>query len=616
MRKVSLKNMRKCLSFAIMAVVFALSFHVALVSFSPRANAADVNVMSETISGIKLQGSGDKQESFGDNSDVYDEYEKIIVDCTQNQCVNLDEKQKSLVQSTEADKSVTNTANDFNDYFAHCTVCTVFNIIFDTINELSYVVWERSKTSFITLLAVLLGLWFLFRFGGMLMSLVPQSPADFWRVVGVVIAKVIFVVAILSVGIGDFVGSFIVAPVVYTASDFTEAIVKGYTGLNESFDEMAANYKSEENYYTGDNLYLSFGKEREMDETLIPKEEPMTLLEVKELQKKIDEADGEEKAKLQGVMMRSVLWTTTSADGLASCSDGMTRYADEMVTFAIIKEQEFNRQAKELAMQHGVAEGDFVPVFSAGARIHGILNIGVKVAFLCMIDAMNRELAFGKGVGTAIMKYGLTAWRPGFAPFFGAVPLPDIVVITAGFLIWFTCFVLTLIFCFKLLDACFRLGVLSVIMPLLLIAFIFPSTKEYAKRGLSALIQIVCVFVIMSIILALSVLLVMQAFQSGTPTDDTPNIQTLYNLGKIKEIHEQMNLTARGFLGALASMVFSWLSLSMVDATAAEFSGVGFGTVVGDTAGAMVGKAAATVTQMGGRGAKLAGSKMKGKSGK
>ena len=518
----------------------------------------------------------------------------------------LDGKERSLTQSV-ADKTVTDTAKDFSDYFSKCLVCTLFSVIFDSINELSYTVWEKSKTGFISLLAILLALWLLYKFGTAIGSLVPQSPADFWRSVGIVLFKAMFASAILVAGIGDLIGTYIVGPVVYGASGFTEAIVKGYTNLNTSFDDMSLRYKGSTNVNTGGNDYLSFGRVRELGDNetnIIPYEAPLTAAEIKDLSAQIEaETDPEKKRKLQDLMMRSVLSNTTSAEGLVSCAQGMTEYADEVVTAAIAKEKELNRLAEEMAKQQGL---EYTPVYSAGARIHGVLNVGTKVAFMCMIDAMNRELAFGKGLGSALMKYGLTAYK------WNNIGLPDLPVIFAGGLIWLACFILTVLFSFKLLDACFRLGVMCIIMPLLLIAYVFPSTKDYAKRGLTTLIQIVCVFVTMAVILALVILLIMQSFQTGVPNNSEQlNIQTLYNLGRIEEIHNQMNLSARSFLGALACLVFAIMSLSMVDSTAAEFSGMSFETAVGDSAGAMLTQGAFGVTQAGTRVAKLAGAKLK-----
>lgn len=534
--------------------------------------------------------------------------------------LTFDDKINALLESS-SDRSISETAKEFNDYFSKCMVCTVFSIIFDSINELSYVVWERSKLGFTILLGVLLALWLAFKFGGAISSLVPLDIADFWRNIGIVLMKTIFAATILSFGIGDFIGAYIISPVVYGASSFTEVVVKSYTSVNpfasklEGFETGSSGtlfetYSGSSNTLTGENRPVAFGGERKL---AMEYADRLSTEELKELAVLIqNETDKNRKKQLQDLLMRSVLSNATSSKGLVSCSDGMTQHAEEAIAAAIQKEQELKRLAAVQATQSGQ---DYSALLTAGARVHGILNIGTKVAFMCMIDAMNRELAFGKGVGASLMKYGLTAWDAKIPYINVTVPLPDFTIIAAGALIWIACFILMVIFAFKLIDACFRLGVLSIIMPLLLIAFVFPSTKDYAKRGLTTLVQIVCIFIVMSVILALAVLLIMEAFQFGMPTITADNhergldVFTLYNQGKIAEMSQQMNLTTRSFLGALACIFFAIMSLGMVDSTASEFSGVQFRTTVGDKIGAMTTQGAMQVGQAGMRGVKFAAAK-------
>jgi len=530
--------------------------------------------------------------------------------------------------------SVSDTVKEFNEYFSNCLVCDVFGIIFDSINELSYVVWERGKTSFLAFFAVLLALWLVFKFGGALASMVPQSPADFWHEVGVVLLKAIFVAVILTFSIGDFIGSYIVSPVVYGASSFAEAVAVSYSKVNpfseqhpdfdvsdQSLDanridssEFLEAYSASDNELTGVNKLVKPGSTRE-GISLKP-EQRLTLEGQKYLAAKIEaEKDPKNKKKMQDLLMRSVLTNTSSTDGLVSCAESMTQYAEQSTKDM----SEMEQYLKSIAKSEG--KESYANIITAGATVHGILNIGTKASFICMIDTMNRELAFAKGLAASLMRYGLTAgtWKITDSI---KISVPDIPIIAAGVLIWLTCFIMTLIFAFKLVDACIRLGVLSMIMPLLLIAFVFPSTKDYAKQGVKTLVHIACVFVVLAIVMALSVLLIMESFQMGLPAHTLDvgeavkneanaalsgrlDVYTLYNMGRIKDIAEQLNVTTRAFLGASACMIFAILSLGMVDGTAGELSGMQFGSAVGDKLGGMVTSTAMRTAQMGGRAAKV-----------
>ncbi len=646
MHKFCLKNIYRLVLFALFIFAVALP---SLATAEDTSGFSRPKTAGEYIVDV-LTPKGDKDEKLYESSDKFkkalSELGRQIRAGNVPDNAKFNEEVDKIIQQAP-NVSVSGTAQQFNDYFSNCMVCHVFGVIFDSINELSYAVWERSKFAFISLLGVLLAIWLVFRFGSAISSLVPISPADFWREIGLVLMKVVFVVAILSFGIGDFIGAYIVSPVVYGASSFTEAIVQSYNNINPFSDKLKDIdmpsvdkgafmdvYSGGENTLTGKNEPTSFGEKRKLAMEYadrLDSDELKNLVLLIEFTK-----DENQKKKLQDILMRSILSNTTSADGIISCSGTVLQEADKTMNAAIEKELELKQLAAGKYAE-GSEELKYSTLLTAGARVHGILNIGTKAAFMCMIESMNKELAFGKGVGASLMKYGLTAYKLPIV-FSWTIGVPDFVVITAGFLIWLACFVLTLIFSFKLLDACFRLGILSMLMPLLLIAFVFPSTKDYAKRGVTTLVQIACIFVILSILLALSVLLIMEAFQFGLPNIDPANntinvpggtvvdffiqhqradIYTLYNKGDIEGINEQFNLTTRSFLGGLACIIFAVLCLSMVDSTAAEFSGLGFGGAIGDKAGAITTKGAMGVGQMGIRGAKLgyAALKSNGKKG-
>jgi|GEM_PF-5922485 len=555
---------------------------------------------------------------------------------------------ESLASETEI-KPVSEQASDINyvlgrdcptssellvSYLSNCWSCFLIDKVLDAVNELSFAVWEASRMEFFWLAFVLFIIWLGYRLIGHVGSIMPQSPEEFWTKVGHVLFKLIFVTVILSsTMIGEFVGRWIISPVVSGAAEFTSLVTQSFAAANEGFTKE----QGEENlikiagFGAAHTIYNDEGEPVEMPEPLTREDIEALHLELKQLKGFDCSGILPGPTALNPASVAMAPASVALASYCKSVKDGVLPGKNEQNAARIAEIERLltlstlggnaspNAYFNDCTSQLGQKAEEIISRAEAAgnkAAIYGALTPESKAAFMCMVESLHQEMGFGNALGSALVCYGKTAFVLK-VPLFGSYALPDIPMMLAGALIWVCCFLLSLAFTFKLVDACLRLGVLCTVMPMLLVAFIFPSTAIFAKNSVKVLVHAVVVFLILGIILALAMLLVMQAFQVGHTDvlpEETYDIRTLFYLNRIDMIHDQLNLSGRSFLAAIACFLFAILITNTTDKMAAEFSGVsdslvgstGFGDVVGNalsqvaSSGTMnLAKGGATVAQMG-----------------
>jgi len=499
------------------------------------------------------------------------------------------------------------SAEILSGYLSLCWSCTLMEKVLDAVNELSFAIWEASRMEFFWLAFVLFIIWLGYRLIGHVGSIMPESPEEFWTKVGHVLFKLIFVTVILNFSmIGDFIGKWIISPVIIGASEFTSTVTQSFAAASNGFTEE----QGEDNmiriagFGASHTIYNDEGEP-------VPMPPPLTREEIEALKIELKELKGFDCSGVSSFAAGAALSNPAAAvpaTGLASycrlVNDGKNEQNAERIaeierTLALSTlghnlqaSAYFNDCTRQLGQ---MAEEITAKAEETGnmAALHGAITPKSKASFMCMIESLSQEIGFGLALGEALTCYGKTAFVLK-VPLFGSYALPDIPVMIAGAMLWVCCFLLLLIFAFKLIDACLRLGVLCSVMPMLLVAFIFPSTSIFAKNGVKVLVHVAVVFLIMGIILALAILLIMQAFQVGHTEvlpDETYDIRTLFYLNRIDMIHEQLNLSSRSFLAAAACFIFALLITNTTDGLAAQFSGVtdslaestGVGNLVGDS---------------------------------
>lgn len=133
-----------------------------------------------------------------------------------------------------------------------------------------------------------------------------------------------------------------------------------------------------------------------------------------------------------------------------------------------------------------------------------------------LMQDMHDTISHGIGVGQYAM---CLAWWQKFPwPFEDLLVVedlwdgyPEFEVLASGCIVYIGCWILLLVFPFFLFDAMFRLGVTGALCPLFIVAWVFPITVDFAKKGLNSVLNVAFLFVCLKIILDLDVELILGA---------------------------------------------------------------------------------------------------------
>lgn len=105
-----------------------------------------------------------------------------------------------------------------------CFLCDIFESIFDAMSFLSLKIFDHTKDSLISLIGVLLGLWFAFRLFSQLASGMA-SGSQFWQSIANTIVRCIIAIAILQAGL-SFVSGYIIEPVMGIIFHFANILIE------------------------------------------------------------------------------------------------------------------------------------------------------------------------------------------------------------------------------------------------------------------------------------------------------------------------------------------------------------------------------------------------------
>ena len=267
--------------------------------------------------------------------------------------------------------------------------------------------------------------------------------------------------------------------------------------------------------------------------------------------------------------------TTASCDSETGCAvktvecdkDGNCKITDgEFVRFTPLS-CELMKKEPEM--------GGLLPDGAATPKDEKLLNDQIYNSLMCMVNNLHYEIAYVVSMADAMICYAWTANTTWFLPF----KYLNTEMLVSGILIFIAAILISIGYVFKLIDAVFRLGVLCVLLPLLAVAWVFPATVDYAKRGFGMLIHVMMMFITLSIVVSLVLMLVLVAFTSDS--GDTSLFQ-LFNENRIYDMKDLLDFSSLNFLFGLISLFLAFKLLDVVDHMASEFSGVDVGTRAGD----------------------------------
>jgi len=219
-----------------------------------------------------------------------------------------------------------------------------------------------------------------------------------------------------------------------------------------------------------------------------------------------------------------------------------------------------------------------------------LLNDQIYYSLMCMVNNLHYEIAYVVSLASAMICYAWTANTTWFLPF----KYLSLKMLISGIFIFGIAILISIAYVFKLIDAVFRLSVLCVLLPLLAVAWVFPATVDYAKKGFSMLVHVMIMFITLAIVVSLVLMLVLVAFTSN---DGDTSLFQLFNENRIYDMNNILDFFSLNFLFGLISLFLAFKLLDVVDHMASEFSGVSVGTSVGDQLSMVLAKCGANITK-------------------
>ena len=433
------------------------------------------------------------------------------------------------------------------DHVSNCWSCFLVEKIFDAIDTVSTGVYELTAGPSRMVLTVLLGLWLLYHLGKHLMSFSPQEPADFWTKMGKTLFKAMFAGALLTMPI-SYVSNLLISPIVVGAVEFNQVIIKSYAGLDETTETLSRKTELDKPLF-----YDAISKDQRNMWRLIS-----------------------ETGQFTADIYSSFPLTLPLGINTHAAFGIVLRWLEEMDAYENLS------AAPSFATMSGCSLSLAEPDMDEGR----MLNTQIYNALGCLTEMIHKEVSFGMAFASAII---CKSWHAASYFFFNG---PDFVMLISGIMIWLTCLIILVVFVFKVLDALIRLGILASVLPFLIVAWVFPSSMNYAKQGFKMLVHVMMNFIVLAIVIALAILMLITAFEL-----ENENLRQMCMLNDIQGLRDAMDLSGSSFFFAFACCFFGVKVMNVVDKTASEYTEVEFGSQAGDKVGAMASYVTATTLQ-------------------
>jgi len=189
--------------------------------------------------------------------------------------------------------------------------------------------------------------------------------------------------------------------------------------------------------------------------------------------------------------------------------------------------------------------------------------------------------------------------------------LPSIDPLWTGYVLMFAGAVLVFIIPFKFLDILFRLTLVYALLPMLLTAWVFPSTRKYTMKAWGIVMNAVCLMLIMSVLFALCTGMMSNLVMSGSTNSEAfKSASELYKVFKTDESCEDKNM----LLIMLVAVFIAIKSLGVGKQLAGHFSESDGGSVAEGVLNAVTGAAAGKAAMAGSAALGMAGGSLLNKA--
>ncbi len=204
-----------------------------------------------------------------------------------------------------------------------------------------------------------------------------------------------------------------------------------------------------------------------------------------------------------------------------------------------------------------------VDVLNAPSIQDRVFSSQIKNSMLCIVCSLYRTISPPIIIGQSLLCYSTTEGAYSFPPkWIIGVPvrlqIPNMLMYTAGIVIIIVFILITILFPLFLVDAFFRIGYVATLMPFLIVAYVFESTRIYAKNSFRIVLHSLSTFLFVSIMFTLLV----QIFYTSL-SSDTQAITNALASNDIKSLFNIFVLNS-GFFPLLMCIFIGFLAVKMM----------------------------------------------------
>ncbi len=274
------------------------------------------------------------------------------------------------------------------------------------------------------------------------------------------------------------------------------------------------------------------------------------------------------------------------------------------ITLGILS-TDLNVQSSDAAIATGLIKNDICQQFKdsdssqltydeQGNVIYGegetgfALSPQLKSSLGCIIRSMYMEAAKGIALGNSIYCYSMgkvDLW---------IIKIPDMGMFTIGILVMVVFFLITLSFSFRVIDFVIRISFVLMLLPLLMVAWVFPITRIYTKKAWDFFLHALIALLGIAIAIALVLKIVMESIGRSEELD------TMLNNDQVQLLYQHIYTNGIDWLLFIAIAIIALMLVSKTEQIANHFVSIELQlqtTNVGASIGAKMASMAATTIQ-------------------
>ena len=148
--------------------------------------------------------------------------------------------------------------------------------------------------------------------------------------------------------------------------------------------------------------------------------------------------------------------------------------------------------------------------------------------------------------------------------------------VITGYTLIFSFFLISALFAFYLIDTFLRIAITLVLLPFLITAWAFESTRQYTKKGFEVLLHAVATYIMIALLLTL----IVQIFyvMLGSDASQIATVTANNDVDKLVELTGWGGSKGNGgriFLSSIGILIIAWFCLGKIDEYVSGITGIG-----------------------------------------